>query len=59
MTDKEQIIIDGCNVSKCRFYEEGLCKALDAFKQTEYDFVFCNEYKNCACSIAGRICNSA
>lgn len=47
MADKEQIINDEVDVSKCRFYKEGLCCLSYAFVENGYDCVECSEYQNC------------
>lgn len=47
MTDKEQIINDEVDVSKCRFYKEGLCCLSYAFVENGYDCVECSECNDC------------
>lgn len=44
---KEQIINDEVDVSKCRFYKEGLCCLSYAFVENGYDCVECSECNNC------------
>ena len=44
---KEQIINDEVDVSKCRFYKEGLCCLSYAFVENGYDCVECSEYNDC------------
>lgn len=44
---KEQIINDEVDVSKCRFYKEGLCCLSYAFVENGYDCVECCECNDC------------
>ena len=46
ITDKD-IIIDGVDISKCRFYKEGLCCLSYAFVENGYDCVECCECNDC------------
>ncbi len=42
-----EIILNGVEVSKCRFYKEGLCCLSYAFVENGYDCVECSECYNC------------
>ena len=49
MTDKEQIIIDGVDVSKCKYFEDGEC-GCEYYLRYGYEITMydrCEEYPNC------------
>lgn len=46
MTDKP-IIIDGVDVTKCRFYKAGICILSYAFVEEGYNCIICEDCPNC------------
>lgn len=46
MTDKP-IIIDGVDVTKCRFYKAGICNLSYAFVEEGYNCIICEDCPNC------------
>lgn len=49
MTDKEQITIDGVDVSKCKYFEDGEC-GCEYYLRYGYEITMydrCEEYPNC------------
>lgn len=46
MTDKP-IMIDGVDVTKCRFYKAGICNLSYAFVEEGYNCIICEDCPNC------------
>lgn len=46
MTDKP-IMIDGVDVTKCRFYKAGICILSYAFVEEGYNCIICEDCPNC------------